>query len=153
MRFGCNFWLGDPIDLKPTHLNCILQDLLRDIQTLTKVVLPWPYPNWPKKVWNLTDSSAVGVRRGELDCIVVGSGLLSSRWQPLPQSDSRRWDRGDRWLASQLRNALVASQLVALCTSKLCNAFAWFVCNMRLWPVLLFRTSSQCDYIIEQSSA
>ena len=29
MRFCHNFWLGDPIDLKPTRLNCILQDLFR----------------------------------------------------------------------------------------------------------------------------
>ena len=30
MRFGCNFWLEGPIDLRPTRLNCILQDLFRD---------------------------------------------------------------------------------------------------------------------------
>ena len=28
--FGHNFQLEDPIDLRPTHLNCILQDLFRD---------------------------------------------------------------------------------------------------------------------------
>ena len=30
MRFGHNFWLGGPIDLRSTRLNCILQDLFRD---------------------------------------------------------------------------------------------------------------------------
>ena len=30
MRFGQNFWLEGPIDLRPTRLNCILQDLFRD---------------------------------------------------------------------------------------------------------------------------
>ena len=30
MRFGHNFWLEGPIDLRPTRLNCILQDLFRD---------------------------------------------------------------------------------------------------------------------------
>ena len=30
MRFGCNFWLEGPIDLQPTRLNCILQDLFSD---------------------------------------------------------------------------------------------------------------------------
>ena len=28
--FGHNFWLEGPIDLRPTRLNCILQDLFRD---------------------------------------------------------------------------------------------------------------------------
>ena len=31
MKFGCNFWPEGPIDLRPTRLNCILQDLFRDI--------------------------------------------------------------------------------------------------------------------------
>ena len=30
MRSGHNFWLGGPIDLRSTRLNCILQDLFRD---------------------------------------------------------------------------------------------------------------------------
>ena len=30
MRFGHNFWLEGPIDLRPKRLNCILQDLFRD---------------------------------------------------------------------------------------------------------------------------
>ena len=30
MIFGHNFWLEGPIDLRPTRLNCILQDLFRD---------------------------------------------------------------------------------------------------------------------------
>ena len=30
MRFDHNFWLEGPIDLRPTRLNCILQDLFRD---------------------------------------------------------------------------------------------------------------------------
>ena len=30
MRFGHNFWLGGPIDLRSMRLNCILQDLFRD---------------------------------------------------------------------------------------------------------------------------
>ena len=30
MRFGCNFWLEGPFDLRPTCLNCILQDIFRD---------------------------------------------------------------------------------------------------------------------------
>ena len=30
MRFGHNFSLEGPIDLRPTGLNCILQDLFRD---------------------------------------------------------------------------------------------------------------------------
>ena len=29
-RFGNNFWLESPIDLRPTPLNCVLQDLFRD---------------------------------------------------------------------------------------------------------------------------
>ena len=28
--YGHNFWLEGPIDLRPTRLNSILQDLLRD---------------------------------------------------------------------------------------------------------------------------
>ena len=31
MRFGHNFWLGGAIDTRPMRLNCILQDLIRDI--------------------------------------------------------------------------------------------------------------------------
>ena len=31
MRFDCNFWLGGPIDTRSMCLNCILQDLFRDI--------------------------------------------------------------------------------------------------------------------------
>ena len=31
MRIGHNFWLEGPIDLRPTPLDCILQDLFRDI--------------------------------------------------------------------------------------------------------------------------
>ena len=30
MILGHTFWLGTPIDIKSTHLNCILQDLFRD---------------------------------------------------------------------------------------------------------------------------
>ena len=30
MKFGHNFWLKGPIDLRPTGLNCILQDHFRD---------------------------------------------------------------------------------------------------------------------------
>ena len=33
LRFGHNFWLGGPIDLRSTLLNCILQDLFRDTPT------------------------------------------------------------------------------------------------------------------------
>ena len=50
MRFGHNFWLEGPIDLRPTRLNCILQDLFRDTpldhiaraQICTQICQIWP---------------------------------------------------------------------------------------------------------------
>ena len=52
MRFGCNFWLEGPIDIiRPTRLNCILQDLFRDkfgsfwdwnVRLILHCVLPHP---------------------------------------------------------------------------------------------------------------
>ena len=56
---GNNFWLEGPIDLRPTRLNCILQDLFRD----TKLDQIWPnMPNmhiWVRQIW----SSGVSLKR------------------------------------------------------------------------------------------
>ena len=56
MRFGHNFWLEGPIDLRPARLNRILQDLFRDIPLdhfwRAQICQIWPnmhlrIPSWP----------------------------------------------------------------------------------------------------------
>ena len=69
--FGHNFWLEGPINLRRTRLNCILQDLFRDIpldhiacaQICTRICQIWPnMPNmhiWVRAIW----SSGVSLKR------------------------------------------------------------------------------------------
>ena len=75
MRFVHNFWLEGPIDLRPTRLNCILQDLFRDTpldhiwgaQIRAQICQIWPnMPNmhiwvhiWARAIW----SSGVSLKR------------------------------------------------------------------------------------------
>ena len=72
MRFGHNFWLEVPINIRPTRLICILQDLFRDTplehiwryQIRAQICQIWPnMPNmhiwvhiwvhiWARKIWS-----------------------------------------------------------------------------------------------------
>ena len=87
MRFGCNFWLEDPIDLKPTRLNCILAlpDLFR--------APTWPYlapPNTRQNMPNLAKyayfvpSQASHAWNFKVVLNQVGSCSIMSKnlWQP-----------------------------------------------------------------------
>ena len=75
LRFGHNFWLVGPIDLRPMRLNCILLDLFRDTpldhiwgaQIRAQICQIWPnMPNmhiwvhiWARAIW----SSGVSLKR------------------------------------------------------------------------------------------
>ena len=72
MRFGHNFWLEVPINLRPTRLNCILQDLFRDTpldhiwryQIRAQICQIWPNMHiwvliWARDIW----SSGVSLKR------------------------------------------------------------------------------------------
>ena len=70
-RFGHNFWLGGPIHIRSTRLNCIWQDLFRDIpldhiwraQIRAQICQIWPnmlnMHIWPRQIW----SSGVSLKR------------------------------------------------------------------------------------------
>ena len=69
--FGHNFWLEGPIDLRPTRLNCILQDLFRDTpldliwraQICTQICIFGIFGHiwhiWARQIW----SSGVSLKR------------------------------------------------------------------------------------------
>ena len=76
MRFGHNFWLEGPIDLRPMRLNCILQDLFRDnpldhiwrAHICAQICQIWPNMPKSKKNWNSREPMIGPKKTDHIDC-------------------------------------------------------------------------------------